>query len=98
MGNDAFSEALFEFLESRIVGVHADRVIVAVEPLTEDEFEDFEIADHLPIIERIAFEDTFDLSGMAMGKAALIGMLAQHVTVFDFKDSADAIGHEVFGP
>ena len=32
-----------------------------------------------------------------MGKLTLVGMLAQHVPVFDFKDSADAIGHDSGG-
>lgn len=97
VGDDSFTESLFEFFKSRIIGIHADRVIVAVEPLAENELENFEVADHFAIIEGVTFKDTFDFTRVSMGKAALVGMLAQHVTVFDFKDSADAIGHEISG-
>ena len=68
-------------------------MIKAIEVVIENELQHFEIADHFPIVEIGRLENALDLAGVAVRKLAFVGMLAQHVTVFDFKESADSIGH-----
>lgn len=72
-------------------------MIILVEVVAENELHDLEVADHFPIIEIGGFENALDFAGVTMGKATLVRVLAQHVTVLDLEDSANAIGHGFMG-
>jgi hypothetical protein len=68
-------------------------VIILIKKVAKHELEHFEIADHFAIVQIGGFENAFDASRVSMRELTFTRMLAQHVSVLDFKDSTDAIGH-----
>ena len=91
--DDTISIPFFKKRVGRVVSIHTHGVIILIEKVAKDEFEYFKIADHFAIVQIGGFEDTFDASRVSVGELTFTRVLAQHVSVLDFKDSADAISH-----
>ena len=82
-----------EGLEVRVLGVHGHGVVPRVEEILDDQLHDFEVADHVVVIEGIGRQDDLDATRMAMRIFAVLRVLGEHVTVLDFEGFADSIGH-----
>ncbi len=91
--DDAVAVAGFEVVVGRVGCIHAEGVVEGIEPVADGVFDDFEVADHFVLVEFIGFEDEFDFPGVAVRELAFIGMLGEHVAVFDVDGFADAERH-----
>ena len=73
--DDSFAVGLFEMWVLGVVGVHAECMIKLVQKVTDETFNDFEVADHLVCVEGVRNEYTFNLTRVPVRKTALVGML-----------------------
>ena len=71
-------------------------MIKSVEVFADEMFQQLEVTNHFAPVDFGRFEDAFHLSGMTVGKLTLLRMFAEHVSVLDFEDFANAKGHGVF--
>lgn len=78
-----------------VVGVHAKRMVVLFQKISDEAFDDFKVADHLVCIEGISRKNTFHFPRVTVGKTAFIGVLRKHVPVLNFERFADTESHEI---
>jgi hypothetical protein len=91
--DDAVAVAGFEVVVGWVVGIHAEGMVERVEEVADGFLDDFEVTDHLILVEFVGFEDEFDFTGVAVGELAFVWVLGEHVPVFDVDGFADAEGH-----
>ena len=76
-----------------VVGVDGEGVVESVDEVGQGEFEGFEIANHVVVVESVGGDDDFDFPGVPMGVSASAGVFGEHVATLDFECFADFVGH-----
>ena len=92
--DDPVTVTLLEVRIGRIIRVHAESVIESIKPLTQCRLDDFEIADHLIFIEFRRFQNKLHLTRVPVRELALVGVLGEHVAIFDLDGFANSVGHK----
>ena len=92
--DDPVTVTLLEVRIGRIIRVHAESVIESIKPLTQCRLDDFEIADHLIVIEFRRFQNKLHLTRVPVRELALVGVLGEHVAIFDLDGFANSVGHK----
>ncbi len=73
--DDSFSVDSFEVGVLRIIGIHAEGMIVLLQKVTDEPLDYLKVADHLVGIEGVCDKHAFHLPGVTVGKTTLVGML-----------------------
>lgn len=92
-GDDALTVGVLQGGVHRVVGVHAEGVVVGVDRLLGGGLDDFEVGDHVAGIQRVGFDDNLDAARVAVREAAGVGMLGELVAALNLEGLADAVGH-----
>ena len=91
--NDAIAICFFEKFKFWVLGVHAKGVIISFQKISDHAGDEFEIKNHLAIIQGVSLKDEFNFASVPVGKSALIRVLGEEVAVFDLDHFANAIWH-----
>ncbi len=91
--DDAVAVSFFKELKFGIIGIHAECVIIGFKEIANHATNEFEIKNHLSLVECIRLKNKLHLARVSVRKTALIGVLGEEVAVFDLDHFANSVGH-----
>ena len=91
--DDTIAVGIFEKVILRVLGIHAEGVVVGLEEFVDHAFDQLKIEHHFVVVEAVSFEDEFYFTRVTVWEAALVWVLGEKVAVLDLDHFTNSVRH-----